>query len=575
MSAGYTLDGVTVIQPQAFSILDDSAMEAGNNTNDVVVGIVGQSTGGQPGTPLTFVTARDARKRLVGGELPQAIERMYNPGVQPGAYRVIGVRLDGDTAISGNLALQATLNLKDAGGSADAITLDAVDYGTIGNDIAVLVEDPTNPGAGKNLTVFANGMEIAGQDVGASGIQIQYTGTATAGTVTVTATAITTSITGQTSSNLSLPFATYDTLQKLVDAVNANVNYAAAVLWYDPNQASTTLDLHTAQDVVTDPVDLRRDLQKAVDWFNTVAGEFVTATKLVTATRGLLNNIGRINLAAGRNPTITNNSWQQALDVLTSVNVQIVCAVSGDSTIHAMVDAHCQNMSQPQNKKERRAILGGVAGETPAQAKVRAAALNSDRAQLAYPGIKDADGTTILAPYMVACQIAGISAGLRPGFSKTKKIIRAGGVERVLDESTVDILEQSGLCTIKLVTGVGVIIVHDKTTWLRDSRINRIEMATGMVLDRVMKLVRDAAEARIGEPATPGSSNIILGDISSVLTAATAAGYLVGDASSPAFRNLSVRVVGDKVEVSVEVSVAVPMNYIGIVVHATVFSGLS
>lgn len=574
MSDGYTINGVTIYQPQAIATLDDSAMEAGNNVNAITIAMIGQSTGGQPGVALEFVTARDARKRLVDGELPQAIERAYNPGQQPGAYRVIGVRLDGDSAIPTNMALQASLALKDSGGTATAIDLKAVDYGTIGNAIAVLVEAPTTTLAGKNLTVFAPGIEISSPDVGASGVQVQYVGTATGATMTITGTAVTSTCTGVAGDNVNLALATYDTLQKLADALNATGKYEASVLWVDPASPSNTLDKKGATNILDDPVDFRRDLQAAIDWFNGPAGEYVLATENAAATTGLLNNLAKTYLASGRNPTITNNSWQEAFDVLASVDCRIVCVVSGDATIHAMAEAHCQVMSQAQNKKERRAILGGVAGETATQAKTRALALNSDRAQLAYPGIKDTDGT-ILAPYMVAAQKAGISAGLRPGFSATTKFIRASGVERKLDGATINTLEQSGVMVIKDVTGKGTKIVHDQMTWLRDNKINRREFATGQVLDLVLERLRDTAEARIGEPATPATKGILVGDISSALGDLTAQGLLVGDGSQPPYQNLSVRIVADKVEISVEVSVAVPMNFIAIVVRATAFGGLS
>jgi hypothetical protein len=571
--SGFTLGPVTVYQPQSIAIIDDSEMEAGNNVNDVAIGIIGQSTGGQPGVPLTFTTARAARKTLLGGELPQAIERMYNPGVQPGAYRVVAVRLDGDTAISGNLALQATLTLKDDGGAANAVVLTSNDYGTVANDISVLVDDPTTPGAGKDITVFAGGAEIVGVDVGAEAIQVQYTGTATAATVTVTATAVTTACTGVAADNQNILLATYNTLQKVVDVLNATGVYEATVTGLNPDAASTTLDKHTASDVLTDPVDLRADLQRAVDWFNSVAGDFVSAAKQSAATSGLLDNIPRTYLAGGRNPTITNNSWQQAFDVLSGVDCRLVAVVSGSATVHAMAASHCQAMSAPEIKKERRAILGGIAGETAAQAKARALALNDDRAQLVFPGILDDDGATVLAPYMVACQVAGISAGLRPGFSKTAKYIRAAGVERVLDEGTINNLEQNGVCVVKEITGKGFKIVHDQTTWLKDTKFNRREMATGMVVDRVLQAVRDTADARIGEVSGPETRNIIAGDIAATLATLTALGLLVGNGGSPPFRNISVRPIGDHVEISFVIQVGVPMNFVGIVIKVTAFNG--
>jgi hypothetical protein len=482
------------------------------------------------------------------------------------------VRLDGDTAISGNVALRGSLTLKDTS-AANAIVVTSLDYGTIANDISVLVEDPTTSGKGKDITLFAGGAEITGVDVGAEGIQVQYTGTATAATVTVTGTTLSTTCTGVGADDVSLAFATYDTLQKLVDALNATGKYDAVVTGLNPGAASTSLDKHAVSDVKTAAVDLRADLQRAVDWFNSVGGAFVTAAKQGAATLGLLANLPRAYLSGGRNPTITNNSWQQAFDALSGIDCRIVCVVSGSSTVHAMAAAHCQAMSLPEAKKERRAIVGGPVGETAAQTKTRALALNDDRTQLIYPGILDDDATTVLAPYMVACQVAGISAGLRPGNAKTAKFIRAGGVEVILDDPTINNLEQSGVCVIKQITGKGQKIVHDQTTWLKDTKFDRREFATGMVVDRILQAVRDTADARIGQVSGPETRNIIAGDVAATLSTLTAMGLLVGDSTSPAYKNVTVRPVGDKVEISFTAQVGVPMNFIGIVVKVTAFSG--
>lgn len=563
--------GVTVIQPQAFVVPDDSAMESGNNINDVAIGVVGVADGGAPNTPLEFTTARAARKTLVGGPLADAIDRAYNPGVQPGAYRVIAVRLDGDPAVNGNPALRASIDLMD--GAAAAVHLLAAQYGNSGNQIAVEVADPTTPGQGKNLFVYGPNAEIEGVNVGAAALSVLYTGTAATATVTVTATQLATTVTGTPADAVTIDFVAAPTLQDVVSRLNATGKYTAAVVGVNPSAPSASLDQVATASVKTTALTLRADLQAQIDWLNDHAGDLVVASKAQTAT-GTLVNLPRTYLASGRDPVITTNSWANALDVLSGVEVQIVCALTGDPTIHAMVAGHVAEMSLPEQKRERRAIVGGPLGETPTQAKAAAAALNSDRVQRVYPGIKDEAGN-LVAPYVVAMQKAGISAGLQPGYAATKKFLRASGVERTLDEGTVNDLEQSGLMVVKPIIGRGITIVHDQMTWLRDNRVDRREFATGQTLDRVYKRIRDVAEARVGEPSTPATRQILLGDISAALTAMTTEGMLVGDGPNPPFRHLTIRTVGLVAEISVEVSVGGPLNYIAIAVKASVYGGSS
>jgi hypothetical protein len=245
--------------------------------------------------------------------------------------------------------------------------------------------------------------------------------------------------------------------------------------------------------------------------------------------------------------------------------------------LHAMANTHCQAMSSPQYKRERVCIVGGVAGETVTQAKTRAQNLNSDRAQLVYPGLLDYSsdglGTQVsIAPYLVAAQKAGISASLPIANSATNKSIGARGVELILKPSEIDDLVYNGVTIIENVPQRGFRIVQDILTWQADQRYTRREFSTKMALDIVARTLRAALEVRIGSVNGPGLENIARSDVSSTLDRLAQQNVLVGGPNNPPYSNLDVSVSGDQVRVSVQVSIAVPANFFFISIFPTVFS---
>ena len=102
--------------------------------------------------------------------------------------------------------------------------------------------------------------------------------------------------------------------------------------------------------------------------------------------------------------------WTTAFTVLETQNVSMVAVATGDATVHAQLAAHLNALSAPAARAERTAVVGGVLGETDAQAAARMAALPHARVQLVYPGVEmlDAKGEIVLyPPYVAAAYTAG------------------------------------------------------------------------------------------------------------------------------------------------------------------------
>ena len=115
------------------------------------------------------------------------------------------------------------------------------------------------------------------------------------------------------------------------------------------------------------------------------ASQFVTATSTTASSTLPLTLISATPLAGGVDSTPMSSDWTAALTVMETQNVSIVVPATGDSTIHAQVMAHCDNMSTVLARMERTAVVGGVLGESVAQAVARRVALPDRRVQLGLP----------------------------------------------------------------------------------------------------------------------------------------------------------------------------------------------
>jgi len=564
-----------IVIPQTVSVVKDQGLIAASAQNPVTVAIIGTAKGGQPNYAYEFFSAQDARARFISGLLPDAIDMAYQPG-EGGASRVIGVRLNGDLTISNNLAARATKNLSD--GSATTIVLTAAEWGVEGNNLAIAIADGTDGAPTKKITVYWKGSEIVGDNIGRLGLSVLYSGSGGTGTtVAVSSTALTTAATGDAAAVVTLPFSTYDTLQKLADALNATGSLTATVTGPDPGAASGNLDILAATSTTT-AASLRQDLAAQLAFFASLGIDILTAAEHGTPTGKPAANVTKTFFTGGVDPTITNPSWQAALDVVANENVQIVVVLSSDATIHAMLRTHVETQSGISQKGERRGIVGGPTGTTVAQAKGAALALNSDRVQYVYPGLQQEglDGTlTAVPPYMVAAMLAGMSAGLPPANAKTYRFVKAAGIETRLSRSSLETLLQQGVCPIRFVQGQGYQVVQDLTTWLKDTRLNRREFSMGLALDQVSKRLRAVGDTYIGRPAGPALSSTVSGALSVELRKLEGEGVIVGDAAHPAFRALSVSLIADQVRIQVEVAIAAPANYISIEITPTVYSGVA
>jgi hypothetical protein len=169
-------------------------------------------------------------------------------------------------------------------------------------------------------------------------------------------------------------------------------------------------------------------------------------------------------------------------------------------------------------------------------------------------------------------------AGVNPATALTNKSIKVRGLERKLRNPTdTDQLILGGVLCVED-TPTGYKVVKSISTWLNNTNYNRVEVSVGVGYDFVSRNVRNALDPLRGSKGSPATLKEYVSRVDSALRALAlpepmGPGVLVGDKTSPAYKNITASLEGDVVRVEFECSVGIPTNYILCVVHAVPYSG--
>jgi len=554
--------------PATMSKVDDSAMYNANASTGNVLAIIGKSSGGKPFSALHFGSPDEAKAAGIDGESLKAIALAFDPSPQvPGPSEVVFIRV--------NPAVQAALALKDAA-NATVINLTSTDYGLRTNQIKVKIEAGST--TGKKVTTALGNDYYSADNVARNAFSIQYSGAATTANISVSNSAVTLVADAATT---VIDLNAFQTIGQVVDRINAVAGFAASVL--DGNSekpALNGLDSLQAVDCKSAAVTVTANLQAIIDWLNSAGEGFVTAAR--PANVGTLPvNAPYTYLAGGSDGTVTNTEWQSAFDVLQTVDVQWLVPISASPSIWAMADTHASYMSNI-GRMERRVIVGDATGVTDDAAIAAAKLLNSDRTSYTHLGIYDYDANgklTLYPAYLAAAAIAGGFAGSNPGTPMTNKALKIRGIERNLRNPTdTDRLINGGVLCIEN-TAKGFKVVKSITTWLVNQNYNRVEVSTGVATDYVSRSVRDKLDDLRGAKGSPTLLSEAVSRTDTILKelakseAQGGMGVIVGDATNPAYKNITATLSGDVVTVSFECSPVIPANYIAVTIHTVPYSG--
>ena len=223
-----------------------------------VVLLIATSDGGiKPQTPLLLRNAR-AIAALGDGNLGKGATVLFHPSrddrrLVKGASAVLVIRPE--------LATQASTQIQN-GSAANLFALKSAPYGLLANGLARTIEAGTLGGPGRKMTIHKSGQsDEVFDDLGfLPAMIVRYTGNGTTATMTITPTSLATTLAGDESdgsADLAVPFATYNTITKIADYINAQTGYEAVIVTNQPDSRfGADLDYVTAANVKTKTGDI-------------------------------------------------------------------------------------------------------------------------------------------------------------------------------------------------------------------------------------------------------------------------------------------------------------------------------
>lgn len=533
LGKGTLWKGKYFLLPQAASSIDSSSLSPVQLGSDNKVAFLADFTGLL--APKTAIKIGNPAlvAQLIHPDHATAIlgaQKLFNPSPSvPGASEVYLVPV--------NAATRSTLTI------GTTLALTSYLYGLPANQINAKVETGTT---GKKVTIVFEGNTETFDNLTKSSLVVQYSGSAATCELVVSvntstgAATLATTAASVPADNISLDLVIYNTLQKVIDAINAKGNYTATIAAGAAGaDASTELDSVTVADIKAAAATLKSDLMACVNSINKLCG-YCSAARAAVASAVPPTNTAATYFSSGTSPAATNDDWSAAFNLLKTMNVSIVVPLSTDASIHAMGKAHVNWMSGVNGKSERRQFVGGPlqtwtseANRVTALTAIKDAVklLGNDRTVHASLGSKHYNAAGVATLYdasITACMYAGIAAGSSPVEPLTHKYLDCLGLEVELrDEEAGDLIEAGAAPPIPdTIQGAGFYVSRQITTWNQDADLYRIEYSVGRGGDYIARQVRIRHEEIAGKPGSEAMDPTIINLTNGVLAAAKRDGYI-------------------------------------------------
>jgi len=388
--------------------------------------------------------------------------------------------------------------------------------------------------------------------------------------------------------SVNAPFSGYSTIQKMADKFNATLGYTFAPVTNRPSTfLASDLDIATATSILS-PANpsFYANLAAIVTKLN-AESSLVTAARGTPGTGAPTNTTAVVFLTGGHEgsttpgqeaiPQAAFGDWQAGLDLLTKVFKNSVVVVTGDPAVHAALEAHC-------------AYMGGIGrqecdGFVGLMNSTQTDIVEKSNTNPLTPGIKQqiinlgsrhirAFAQTVqrydtlgelreFMPPFGAAILAGMQAGSPVGTSLTHKYANVIKLRQHSGWNPVDDAEemiQAGLCFMETVDGIGRRVVRNITTHLSTSNIAYTEGSVNEAVNYAVYNFRTEMERSVGKRGFSSSVNATKGFAINIL------GLLVGVALVT-WRNLSIDLILDVLEVACEIAPVLPINFVKSTIH--------
>jgi len=366
--------------------------------------------------------------------------------------------------------------------------------------------------------------------------------------------------------SIALPIATHDTVQKVADFFNGSDGWTITVVTTSPKlDLIAEMDLNAASTVIGGAKVFLADLQAVIDAINASSVQ-ITAARASVGKAPPANTAAPVFLIGGIEGTTLFSHWQAALDLLRSEEINTVVVLTGDASVHAALLSHCVYMGGA-GQGERDGIVGSVAGRTFADSKTDVIALNSRHLRFLNQEVQrfNASGEKEwFPPFMVACLAAGMQSGSSIGVSLTAKYanvldVRQDSSFNVMDDGDEAI--QSGIVLLEKRPGIGFRWLRNVTTYLIDDTLPYVEASMNEATNYSVRELRRRMDIIVGKPGFAGTINAALAAAIGVL------GELVDEGALVEWRNLTLSLAADVLDLDVEVAPVAPVNFVRSTMH--------
>lgn len=549
--------------PGAYSRIDYVKSAGGEvSINNAV--IMGDCRGGKPNELLWFATYSEAKATLRSGDLLNSIKHAFNcsPDYQP--QRIAAWRV--------NPGAQASYNFLETANT--VIIAKAWDYGLHGNQVKVKLEAGTT--SGKKVTIqFKAETAYIADNVERDSFVIQYTGAETSCTMTITETTLTTVTAGETQ-QLDIAFASFQTIEDLVDYINDQAGYECTIATLNGSDLTTHLDAVSAQDVKTSAYTATSDLQALIEAIEACAWIDTATYNSSASGRTLPDNIASwAYFTGGTDGAYTSTEWEASLTLLEEEDIQFVGSSSETNTIHALIKTHCEQMNAVEGRNERQFLLGGASGETIAQVVTRAQALNSSAGSLVYPEFEDynVDNSAVVwwSPAYYAAKLIGLVTCLAVREPMTNKRVSVLSFKKV-GRTDLEILIKNGVLAGQKNKSGRLVTIRAVTTD-QGSILQKNEFSMQREALYAVRSLRAAVEdSFVGQAMTNSLIASIDTTVALRLDDHVDLGIYNGN---PPFWNYKKAVVGDQIRVEYDCNLTPPTNFIFITSHMSVYISTS
>jgi len=599
---GVYFNGRYYIKPQVATYVDDSALTPVGLVGANVIGMMGPAKDGVPNLGYLITSLTDATDLFKEGPLVDGIAACFSQGAQYIWATRVGGSYSGGTFA--NVPTQASATVT------DLFTLKSTSYGAHANNTVVTFTcaDPLVYNRNLDIKVVAEGNTIESLNMvsnvikfaNASGEDVFFEITVDTGVYTLN---IDYKAGDKVTADINL--ASYSNMTDLKTAIDAALVAATisgvTVTVVDSLGGTGGIQLDSGKfTALTGAYNyLSNSVKKAYDWLNSALQPYVTAEEINSAfTSVIYKNLAVLTATSftltggnyGSTPTINATSYQGVLtEIYEDLDLDLIVPILDNYLVWAGVDntmgaavfqylySHCKTMSELKSD-ERIGLIGfhfGANDDTVATTITNAALYNSPYISMCSPRLKFYSLQGVLKTWngtYTAAAIAGMVANYPVGEPITNKTLSGiTDLSTIYKNSEILQLIDNGALIIERVRGIGYKVVQGVTTWTSDDNFNRKEMSVRLVTNYVAKNCRENLKQFIGRKNSLFMLETIKGSLISVLKDLEEEGVIVGTPTYPAYRNIVLTADGDIVRVAFECSPVLPINYILITIHATIF----